>query len=140
MGSMETPFEKLIMDIISTYWDWLDGKDTSGHKYYYVAGWRLINVNSNVWALRASSGTYFELAGLRLKDLQDGNRPPVIRLGSDAGTARILSVARPLDFWAAHYDMETRIVPKSHWFRAIIRVLSGWTPKGEPDASSQTET
>lgn len=140
MGSIETPFEKLIMDIVSTYWDWLDGKDTSGHEYYYVAGWRLINVNSNVWALRASSGTYFELAGLRLKDLQDGNRPSVLHLGSDAGTARILAVARPLDFWAAHYDMETRIAPKSHWFRAIIRVLSGWTPKGEPDASSQTET
>ena len=128
------------MSIIDTYWDWLDGKDTFGHKYYYVAGWRLINVNSNVWALRASPGTYFELASLRLKDLQDGKVSPVIRLGSDSGTARILAVARPLDFWATYYDMEMRIKPKSHWFRSIVRALNGWTPKGEPDASSQTET
>lgn len=128
------------MDIINTYWDWLDGKNAPGRKHYYVAGWQLVYVNSNVWALRASPGTYFQLSSLQLKDLQDGNQPPVIRVDSDSGSSRILAVARPLDFWAAHYDMETRIEPKNHWFRAIIRVLSGWTPKGEPDANSQIET
>lgn len=140
MGSIETPFEKLIMGIINTYWDWLDGKNASGHKRYYVAGWQLVCVNSNVWALRASSENYFQLSGLQLKDLQDGIRPPTIHLDSGSGSSRILAVARPLDFWAAHYDMETHIEPKNHWFRAIIRVLSGWTPKGEPDANSQIET